>query len=112
LISTPFRDGLGVRVAGIERSVAEDAERGSMAVSAYQPGKERTGSALCLSGGGFRAALFHLGARRCLNEIGLLSKMTTVSSVSGGSVTNDLLAKVWPQLTSGPGSCGRSKDAR
>lgn len=33
--------------------------------------------ALCLSGGGFRAALFHVGALRRLNELGILSKSRT-----------------------------------
>lgn len=64
----------------------------------FSPERERSGSALCLSGGGFRAALFHLGALRRLNEVGLLSRMTTISSVSGGSVANGLLAKVWRDL--------------
>jgi len=67
--------------------------------SRYTPDLHRAGNALCLSGGGFRAALFHLGALRRLNEVGLLSKLNTISSVSGGSVANGLLAKVWKDLT-------------
>jgi NTE family protein len=47
---------------------------------------------LCLSGGGFRAMLFHLGAIRRLNEFGVLPKLTTVSSVSGGSILNGFLS--------------------
>lgn len=47
---------------------------------------KRTGIALCLSGGGFRAALFHLGALRRLNETGVLRQLKTISSVSGGSI--------------------------
>src|SRR5215471_4181570 len=65
----------------------------------YKPQPRRSGTALCLSGGGFRAALFHLGALRRLNEVGLLSKLNTISSVSGGSVASGLLAKVRPGLT-------------
>jgi NTE family protein len=42
--------------------------------------------ALCLSGGGFRAALFHLGSLRRLNEMGILSQVDLVSAVSGGSM--------------------------
>lgn len=53
---------------------------------------------LCLSGGGFRATLFHLGALRRLNEVGILSQMTTISSVSGGSIANGLLSRAWPSL--------------
>ena len=51
-----------------------------------QPGVPRQGMALCLSGGGYRAALFHLGAVRRLNELGVLPKVDTVSAVSGGSL--------------------------
>lgn len=55
--------------------------------------------ALCLSGGGYRAALFHLGAVRRLNELGILGKVDVVSSVSGGSILAALLASAvrpWP----------------
>lgn len=56
--------------------------------------------ALCLSGGGYRAALFHLGALRRLNEVGALSKLDLISSVSGGSILAAHLVKrlvPWPQ---------------
>ena len=52
----------------------------------------RSGIALCLSGGGFRSALFHLGALRRLHELGLLHELALVSSVSGGSVLAGFLA--------------------
>jgi len=52
----------------------------------------------CMSGGGFRAMVFHLGALWRLNELGLLSKIKRFSSVSGGSITNGVLAKAWPRL--------------
>lgn len=42
--------------------------------------------ALALSGGGSRAIAFHLGCLRVLHERGLLERVKTVSSVSGGSV--------------------------
>ena len=42
--------------------------------------------ALCLSGGGYRAMLFHVGMLWRLNEVGLLSQMDRISSVSGGSI--------------------------
>ncbi|MGW6933670.1 patatin-like phospholipase family protein [Lentzea sp. NPDC054927] len=51
-----------------------------------RPPAERRGIALCLSGGGYRAALFHLGALRRLNELGVLSRVDTISAVSGGSI--------------------------
>jgi NTE family protein len=52
----------------------------------FLPNAQRNGSALCLSGGGYRAALFHLGAARRLAEVGILQKITDISSVSGGSI--------------------------
>jgi NTE family protein len=63
---------------------AVDEEPGSAYLPKPEP--ERRGVALCLSGGGYRAALFHLGALRRLNELGVLSQADTISSVSGGSI--------------------------
>ena len=54
--------------------------------------------ALCLSGGGYRAMLFHLGTLCYLNDAGYLPKLDRVSSVSGGSITAGLLALRWKQL--------------
>ena len=53
---------------------------------------ENRGIALCLSGGGFRASLFHLGALRRLHELGLLRRLDALSSVSGGSIFSAFLA--------------------
>lgn len=50
--------------------------------------------ALCLSGGGFRSALFHLGALRRLHELRLLRDVSLVSSVSGGSILSGFFADV------------------
>jgi NTE family protein len=65
----------------------------------YRPRAQREGIALCLSGGGFRAALFHAGAIRRLNALGVLPRVRTVSSVSGGSIASALLASAWPRLS-------------
>jgi NTE family protein len=54
--------------------------------------------ALCLSGGGYRAMLFHAGAIKRLNELGILRKLDAITSVSGGSVLNGILAKSWKGL--------------
>jgi NTE family protein len=56
------------------------------------------GIALCLSGGGYRAMLFHLGSLWRLNELGWLSRLARVSSVSGGSLTAGVLARRWREL--------------
>jgi NTE family protein len=58
----------------------------------------RQGVGLALSGGGYRAMLFHTGALWRLNELGWLPKLTTVSSVSGGSIAAGVLAHAWPKL--------------
>lgn len=53
---------------------------------------------LALSGGGFRACLFHAGALLRLNELGLLPRLSEVSSVSGGSITAAVLGRAWARL--------------
>jgi NTE family protein len=62
----------------------------------------RPAIALCLSGGGYRAMLFHLGALWRLNELGYLPKLDRISSVSGGSITAGLLALHWTSLQFDP----------
>lgn len=56
------------------------------------------GVGLCLSGGGFRAMLFHVGSLRRLNEAGRLAELTRVASVSGGSITAAALGLAWQHL--------------
>lgn len=65
------------------------------------------GIAICLSGGGYRAMLFHVGALWRIQELGFLNTEPTaprfrdlgslerVSSVSGGSITSAMLALKW-----------------
>ena len=53
---------------------------------------------LALSGGGFRATLFHLGAVWRLNELALLQSVARVSTVSGGSILAGLMAVHWSRL--------------
>ena len=53
---------------------------------------------LGLSGGGYRATLFNLGALIRLNEFGLMGKIKRITSVSGGSITNGYLAMRWNDL--------------
>lgn len=50
---------------------------------------------LALSGGGFRAAAFHLGVFSKLQEFGLLNKIDLFSCVSGGSIAGGFLAVNW-----------------
>jgi NTE family protein len=60
--------------------------------------------ALCLSGGGYRAMVFHLGALWRLNELGYLGRIDRFSSVSGGSITAGVLALKWSELGVTPGA--------
>ncbi len=59
----------------------------------------KEGIALALSGGGYRAMLFHLGGLWRLNELGVLSQLKRVSSVSGGSITAGVLGLRWRDLS-------------
>jgi NTE family protein len=56
------------------------------------------GIALCLSGGGFRAMLFHVGALWRLLEAEYLRRLARISSVSGGSIIAARLGLVWDEL--------------
>jgi NTE family protein len=56
------------------------------------------GIALCLSGGGYRAMLFHLGTLWRLNDAGYLGRINRISSVSGGSITAGMLGLAWGRL--------------
>lgn len=59
-------------------------------------GKERR-IGLALSGGGFRAAAFHLGVFRKLEALNLLDKVDLFSCVSGGSIAGGFLVAHWGQ---------------
>lgn len=47
---------------------------------------------LALSGGGYRAAAYHIGTLRALNRLGILKNVDVISSVSGGSITSSYYA--------------------
>lgn len=75
------------------------------------PGDEgrgpRHGTALCLSGGGYRAMLFHVGVLWRLNDAGMLPSLARVSSVSGGSITAAVVALHWQDLAFDDDGVGR-----
>ncbi len=76
------------------------------------PSKEpETGIAICLSGGGYRAMLFHAGCMLRIAEIGFLGTsshqinsgvqagtLQRISSVSGGSITSAILGMNWSKI--------------
>ena len=53
---------------------------------------------LALSGGGYRAMLYSLGSLWRLNELGWLRNIDMITSVSGGSILNGVLATRWSSL--------------
>jgi NTE family protein len=53
---------------------------------------------VALSGGGFRAALFHLGVLRRVAELGWLPKIDAISGVSGGSIVAAFAALRWAEM--------------
>jgi len=57
------------------------------------------GTGLCLSGGGYRAMVFHIGVVWRLYETGILKEIKRISSVSGGSITAVLLGLKWGKLS-------------
>ena len=81
-------------------------------VSTHAPGGDTPiqGIGLCLSGGGYRAMLFHTGVLLRLAEFGYLGtedrigkqgpmgSLMRVSSVSGGSITAGVLGLAWQDL--------------
>ncbi|NBW95765.1 MAG: patatin-like phospholipase family protein [Planctomycetia bacterium] len=54
---------------------------------------------LALSGGGFRATLYHLGVIRYLRDNGTLPLITDISAVSGGSILGAHLVLNWDRYT-------------
>src|SRR5262249_24175367 len=64
-----------------------------------QPAQPEDDIGLALSGGGYRAMVFHVGALIRLNEVALLRKIRRISRVSGGSVTAGVLGMTWRDLT-------------
>ena len=64
----------------------------------------RSAPALCLSGGGYRATLFHAGALWRLADGGLLPRLGLVSCVSGGAIAGAALALAWSRVVSDAGA--------
>ncbi len=83
-----------------DKTMKTGAGRVSMTTAATEPRvaaapAPQPGIALCLSGGGYRAMLFHAGTLWRLNELGYLPRLDLVSSVSGGSITAGALGIGW-----------------
>lgn len=67
-------------------------------------GRAATRVGVALSGGGFRAAAFHLGVLKRLEELGVLPRIEALSCVSGGSITGALYALRCAERGGTPGS--------
>ena len=57
---------------------------------------------LALSGGGFRASLYHLGVVRFLRDAGILPQVSHITSVSGGSIFAAHLVLNWDRYNGSP----------
>src|SRR3954469_21927012 len=57
---------------------------------------------LALSGGGFRATLYHLGMVRFLRDAGILPNVTHITAVSGGSIFAAHLGLNWDRYIGSP----------
>jgi predicted acylesterase/phospholipase RssA len=57
---------------------------------------------LALSGGGFRATLYHLGLVRFLRDAGLLGNVSHITAVSGGSIFAAHLSLNWGRYSGSP----------
>jgi len=77
-----FNDARGEPLDGLFNSVSYDLD----------------GIGLALSGGGYKAAAYHLGALIRLNELGVLKRISRISSVSGGSIAAGFLGLTWKSL--------------
>ena len=91
-VSTPSRQ------TDLERAAAPVQRYAAASPHDRADREPQEGIALCLSGGGYRAMLFHLGALWRLNETGHLHRLARVSSVSGGSIIAGVLALNWERL--------------
>lgn len=60
--------------------------------------------ALALSGGGFRASVFHLGLMRRLAEFGWLKDVDVISTVSGGSIVGAFAVQRWTSFLQSGGN--------
>ncbi len=78
---SPLPATVEAATAGLAEGVELDAE------TTADPGPGLAGDiALCLSGGGYRAAAFHLGVLDLLERAGLLGRVRTLSTISGGTI--------------------------
>jgi NTE family protein len=91
--------------------VDESAAARTSPLNDAEPGRApESGVGLCLSGGGYRAMVFHIGVLWRFYEAGLLQSLKRISSVSGGSITSGVLALAWPKLTFNPADLTDFKD--
>jgi predicted acylesterase/phospholipase RssA len=82
------RDGDGVGIGSEEAHGAAAPGAEAIHTDVAASGRSRQHVAVALSGGGHRASLFGLGALLYLVDAGKGPELATVSSISGGSITN------------------------
>jgi NTE family protein len=94
-------DRTSIELARAENEGVES-EQLAVAPVSYVPGDAgkdpEDGIGICLSGGGSRAMVYHVGALYRLNETGVLKNARRISGVSGGSITGAVLGLGWRDL--------------
>src|SRR5262249_4821097 len=88
-------------------AIYSESRSGGRSASSGSPGRCNMNSGinkigLALSGGGFRASLYHLGVVRFLRDAGILSRVSHITSVSGGSILAAHLVLNWNRYTGSP----------
>jgi len=71
---------------------------------------DRPRLALALSGGGFRASIFHLGVIRRIAELGWLERVDVISAVSGGGILGAYIALHWNRMLKAGGTVDAFQD--
>jgi hypothetical protein len=64
----------------------------------HAAGAKAAGTALCMSGSGYRSMLFQAGVLWRLNELGWLARIDRFCGVSGGAIATATLAQLWSSL--------------
>lgn len=77
--------------ASLETENVIDLREGDTSFDEQETGE----TVIALSGGGYRAMLFHLGFLWRMRDAGMLARVDRFASVSGGSIVAGMLAKHW-----------------
>jgi hypothetical protein len=84
--ATPLSAPTSSQPPGSSPSPSTAATESAPASAAFDPRRPLGNLAVSLSGGGYRAAAFHLGSLSLMERVGLLPSVVGLSTVSGGTI--------------------------